>query len=43
MGYYKFSGLEATKVPKFFKAINFPTPFKGGCKNSESFLKAIKI
>ena len=32
LGYYKFSEL---KAPKFFKAVNFPTTFKEGCRFSE--------
>ena len=28
-GYYKFSEFEAIKIPKFLKALNFPTTFKG--------------
>ena len=44
MGYYKFSELEAIKIPKFFKALNFPTTFKGGCSFSElKIQKALKI
>ena len=41
MGYYKFSKFEAIEIPKFLKALNFPTTFKGGCSFSE-FLLALK-